>query len=294
VSQGQGASTEAKERGIAHAISVSMRIASKMSFPFWYVDMNCGSGWNEKVGCIGSPLAFLDVAMEQGKAYRAFFCDIAEPLVVNLAGKFSRRTSANAYCMAGDNAGLLPVVEEVIRQSGENPKFVWGAVLVDPNSYRTQWPIDQVIAFAAKHPRIDLILNLNLRSYWRESALQRTGAKGWEHQRIPLPSDWAGLMNRAHGVVRAPSVTSGDRFILMTLRNIPAGSSLPMGFYDIHSSTGRDILQRADLGSRYLSSLPQLQRLFEAPDFPGCQGGGNGQGQLPLPVRSPGNGSPSP
>jgi len=82
--QGQsGIVTEAKERGLSLTFQSNLwvfrRLKSRFSnskFKYFHFDLNCGSGWNDDVDCIGSPIAFVDSASAVGvESYYVGFCD---------------------------------------------------------------------------------------------------------------------------------------------------------------------------------------------------------------------------
>ena len=65
--QGQAAfTTEAKQIGLSYAwrqnLSAHARNARGKGYPYYHLDLNCGSGVNEIAGCAGSPLTFLSSA----------------------------------------------------------------------------------------------------------------------------------------------------------------------------------------------------------------------------------------
>lgn len=66
--QGQSAfATEIKQRGLMAAFAINLAIFQRQygnnpRARYLHVDLNAGSGFNDKVGCIGSPLAFLAAA----------------------------------------------------------------------------------------------------------------------------------------------------------------------------------------------------------------------------------------
>src|SRR5215472_10614535 len=84
--QGQGGGTLDKERKIGSAEALGMTVANglakratwRQTKPYFHLDLNAGSGWNEIAGCPGSPLVFLELAQQKLTALPiyAWFCDI--------------------------------------------------------------------------------------------------------------------------------------------------------------------------------------------------------------------------
>jgi len=271
MTQGQGSQTEQKERGIGVASAVSLRLSNASQcrhFPFWHVDLNSGCGINAQVGCDGSPLVFFANVDKSPRPFHAFFVDKVEGAILELSERLKHRPTA--YCFHADNSEILPVVKRMMEQHRENPRYVFGSVIVDPNGYDTDWPIDKLRDFAHEHPRMDIILNLSLRSFSLQNGHKVQGSKGWANRRLIRPSEWPSFLGRQHGVVREPS-PGGHRFLLMCLRSMPAGASRPMGMWDIHSSKGREVFQNADNKPGLApNATPQLPGLFEAPCFSSC------------------------
>ena len=63
--QGNNLGTFRKEASFAEAIRFSLGISKAkkcVEYPYWHLDTNSGSGWNEKSKCEGSPIAFIEEA----------------------------------------------------------------------------------------------------------------------------------------------------------------------------------------------------------------------------------------
>src|SRR5262245_32058669 len=89
-------------------LSVS-RGGRAIGYPYWHVDLNCGSGHNEKADCDGSPITFLRCAVKGRRRVKAFFFDVDRGAVLAL----SRRVEpfrdllpegSFVWCGEGDNA----------------------------------------------------------------------------------------------------------------------------------------------------------------------------------------------
>ena len=126
MSHGNGHWTGRKERGFHVSIWVSLQISmSQLSFPFWYADLNAGSGWNEVRGCEGSPLVFLKCVREFGRSYHAFFCDHNAEALEQLHQRIAALPpdSLGTIQIAHmDNANFLPLFAQRIREK-ENSRW---------------------------------------------------------------------------------------------------------------------------------------------------------------------------
>jgi hypothetical protein len=243
--QGQSVATLDKERCIASALSIGMKIANRAysgrGYRYWHLDCNSGSGWNDDVDVPGSPLVFHRAADEYltGMKREAFFCDIDFDRLKILKNRISNQCSS--YCLPGDNEEAIQVFAERIRSS-DNPRYAAGSVIVDPNGY---WyrnsrgegpPVNALTEFSKEFERIDIILNLNATAYKRQ-----VGA-GFE---MIAPRDVLFSLNRSHWLVRR-TICRGSDFLLAVGRNLKTGSHPALGFHHIDSDEGRFIMLKAE------------------------------------------------
>jgi hypothetical protein len=243
VRQGQGISTIDKERRIAAALTVSMRIANakfgSKGYRFWYMDANCGSGYNHQVNVPGSPLVFWNIKQECLTAMDpvAHFCDRDTVAIDQLRNRFAQHPeTAGSTLLNCDNEDALYVFAENIMRS-ENQKYAVGAALFDPNGYFWRSatgvgvPTRALEWFPREFPRIDIILNLNMRTFH----LQR----GAGHA-VMAPVAVLGSLNRAHWLVARAG--GQNRHLLAVGRNMPVRDHKALGFYHHLSKEGLRIL----------------------------------------------------
>lgn len=277
LTQGQSLATIDKERRIAAAISVGMRIASVPKFRgkgyrFWHFDANCGSGWNQRVNVPGSPLVFWHVAKTclVGLEASPFFCDIDQASMRELQNRLSTNPNAAAksWLLPYDNQEALEVFAEMIRRS-ERSQFAVGSILVDPNTYyyRDQngrgAPVDALKWFTREFPRIDVILNLNIRDY----QLQKS-----HHREMLPPRELLASLSKEHWLI-ARAYVGHARFVLAVGRNKFAGDHRALGFHHLESPVAQLILSVAE-GKRQ-HELPELSRISAASGVPGGSRGGD-------------------
>jgi hypothetical protein len=252
--KGQGQSVEAtidKERCLGSALTIGMKIAnakfSGRGFTYWHFDANAGCGHNDIVDVPGSPVAFHAVADAclNGMNRRAFFCDLNRAALSELSSRLSKSWASKSYLLPGDNEDGLDLFAEYIRQSGERSQYVVGSIIVDPNGY---WyrnakgegpPIASLIRFAAEFPRIDIILNLNVRTY----RLQRSNG----HHVAP-PRDVLATLGKSNWLVRLTHHGSSNDWLLAVGRNIETGDHRKLGFYKLNSLEGHDVMLTAEGG----------------------------------------------
>lgn len=237
--QGQSISTIDKERRIGAALSVGMRIANARfggkRYPFWFLDANCGTGHNAEVNVRGSPLVFWDVSRMCLPLMLpvAHFCDHNADAISQLKRRFAHMADASdATVWHCDNGIALRAFANRIQQQ-ENPQFAIGSVLFDPNGYfwHTQVPVGELEWFTTQFPRIDIILNLNIRTYH----LQR----GAGHAVLP-PAEVLASLHRSNWLVARAG--GQNRHLLAVGRNIPTGDHKALGFYKAESEIGQRML----------------------------------------------------
>jgi hypothetical protein len=249
--QGQSDATFDKERRIASALAIGMKIVNATAkrigrnFKFWHFDANSGSGWNKEVDVAGSPVVFHKMAdlhltnIER----KAFFCDIDEASLKKLKTIIDRdeQYAKTSFLIPGDNEEVLQVFARMVRRA-ENPQYALGCVLVDPNGY---WyrnakgigaPVSSLLEFSQEFPRIDIVLNLNTRTY----KLQKSQG----HNVLP-PQDVFSSLRKSCWLVGRTQY-SGSEFILAVGRNTSTGSHAAIGMYKLESEEGRFILQMAE------------------------------------------------
>lgn len=246
--QGQSLATIDKERCIGSALSLGMQVAaSKLSrYTFWHFDANSGCGWNDKVDVAGSPLVFWALADQRmpHMDVRAFFADWHRPSMDSLLERLKPmgRAEARSYLLPGDNAEGIEVFAEAIRQSGDRPQFAVGSLIVDPNGYfyRNQKgegaPVEQVLAFAREFPRIDIILNLNVRTY----RLQKS-----QGHALLMPREIFAALDKKHWLVRRTHC-GRDEFMLAIGRNFPTGEHKGLGMHGLSTEAGQHVISLAE------------------------------------------------
>lgn len=259
---GQGQSqdaTEHKERGIIAACSVSLRIfAAKFRaspYRYFHFDINAGTGWNDEVNCIGSPVAFVRAAASQGiDRFNGHFCDIDADACRALLANSEVGADERCIVFHGDNRGLVPAIPDLIRAVRENPRYAIGTVLVDPNGCDV--PIAELAELNRIAPRLDFIVNWNATAFKRnrmanggvdlETAIKRLGKKHW--------------------LIRKP--ISAHQFALLVGRNMKVGEHRALGFYDLATDLGRSIFERLNYTKSEIAarSTPHPELFSEVQD----------------------------
>jgi len=246
MSQGQGLSTRRKEERFRAVFALSLGVSKAVSFAkYWHIDLNAGSGWNEECDCPGSPVVFLEVAEEMGRSFQAFFCDSNVDYLKELQGRvygwIERFDEAGIEIMPGDNGEALATITQRIRDEDPRPELAIGTCVCDPNGPKNGFPGKALEAFAADFPRIDLVLNVNVR-VWRAAVGAREKAiKGFE--------DWMDLgdaisrFNKKLWMVSNPPRVQGDCFSIFYGTNANIKETSFQGFHSLRSREGQQILR---------------------------------------------------
>jgi hypothetical protein len=263
-------------------------------YKFWLYDGNCGSGTNEDVQVIGSPLAVhlaADEACLPESRRSFFFCDRKNDRLEQLRDLFTHgypRLNACSYLLAGDNEGALEQFAEAIVMSGEKPRYAIGLVIIDPNGwfYRNSRtgegpPIRPLADFFKRFERIDVLLNLNYRIY---KMLKKNGAV------VDGPEAVLKGLNKRFWLVGKIDV-GNSRFFVAVGRNTPTGDHRAEGMYDWRSAEARQIFQEIE-ERRQDGALPIISGVSEASRLSRGSNGSTSPGQGTLPLREAGNRSP--
>jgi hypothetical protein len=248
MSQGQGPSTPRKQQGLRMAFRQGLLITKNFQRPYWHIDMHAGSGINDKAGCPGSPLVFLEEAKRVGRPFHAYFCEndpvLFRRLSDNLRFAVEGTDQSSVCCSSLDNAHALRLFAERIA-SEDDPKTAAGTLLLDPNGFsRRSVPLDALKDFFSRFRRIDAVLNLNISLFSKVD-----GCRG--HPTIRGFDDWPHLSDvcglgpfKTHWLVRNPSRGGrGDRFALFLGRNTDRGMARFADFVPLDSERGQLIVR---------------------------------------------------
>lgn len=298
--QGQGVGTQRKQELFYHANAVGMRIVAKhpklSRYPFWLFDGNCGSGWNDEVNVIGSPITAHLAADYVGLTVdrrRFHFCDRDRESMLRLQARLANDPAweAASYLSIGDNEEGLELFAQCITAQ-EKSAYALGAVIIDPNGwfYRNANsdgpPTEGLRLFARRFPRIDVVLNLNVRTYQL--------CKGQSID-VPSPIDVLRSLTRQHWLVGWIKM-GNSRFLVAVGRNLETGDHRKVGLHHLDSEEGRVIMSFAEGGRQGdLLDAPPITALsnISGVSSPSCVSGGAGSGLGAsagiVPLRRPGD-----
>ena len=243
--QGQGDGTVDKVRKLAPMLAMGMVVANarfgSKGYRYFHLDTNSGSGWNDEVDVPGSPLVFHYIADGCLTKMRrvAFFCEKNQQAAAELVSRLTATGYLETSCIfCGDNRGILQIFAHRIRAS-ERSEYAVGSVLIDPNGYcyRNREgegvpPLDKITEFTSEFRRIDLLLNLNMRTY----LLQRS-----QGHDVLAPADLFKRLGKEYWLV-SQTVIGQARFLRAVGRNFRTDGYQALGFYHADSEMGERIL----------------------------------------------------
>lgn len=160
--QGQSDYTVAKQDDLRQILSLLVSV-HKEHGRVTLIDLNAGSGFNDAVGCPGSPLIMLNEAVRLKASTDIHAVEIRkgsarqlrERLAAALAGVDSQVT---ARVWHGNHSECS---EEIVKLLGSRRgKWVRGVVYADPNGV-SDFPGQALERFAQEFPRLDLLINIS-------------------------------------------------------------------------------------------------------------------------------------
>ncbi len=201
MTQGQSGATRFKEERFAPIFAQSLLIskaASVARFPYYHVDLHAGAGFNHQAQVWGSPLNFLSAVQRHRRDnFYAFFVDKDPSAIRQLIARDEiEANSARVFLFQSDNDEVLSVVHEFIAARERNPHFAMGSIVIDPNGYHEGVPWRSLRTFCQAHPRFDVILNLNIRSFRLERACILALRPGFEQKQVRPISSFAEWFSR--------------------------------------------------------------------------------------------------
>ncbi len=247
--QGQSDTTEKKERDLETVFVLqniyfnrfkSKNPSQRNKFPYFHFDCHAGSGINEDVGVIGSPLLFREIAIQQGAKFIMVAIEKNEERGLLLANRL--KLFPNCFVQIGDNKELVESIPSIIRRFGDNPSFAFGSVLIDPNSPKDlnepSIPWDGLRELGRVCPKVDVVFN------FPGTAMKRIRCTfGTENRYFVDLDKLPNRLRKKHLLIREP--IGRTHFTLVVGRNYDYGDWKNRGFYDWNSREGKRLRRKA-------------------------------------------------
>jgi hypothetical protein len=232
--QGQSdLATEAKQRGLYYAFELGAAVIRKNASwvkPYLHFDINAGSGYNEIIGCDGSPITFTRVFHDLPH-FRATFIDCDAEQISTLSKRPLIRDDPRCRLHHGDNA-------EFLRTLQINGTWQFGTILSDPNG--SDIPIEELIYTSRRYHQIDHIYHWN-------STITKRLKYGIKPSQIVL-SDIPKLILKKFWLIREP--IGPHQFAMLIGRNYRGNDWRSGGFYHLDSSQGEAIMDRCSRSNK--------------------------------------------
>jgi hypothetical protein len=218
--QGQSdLATERKQRGLYYALNVNAMVIRKHSWakPYLHFDLNAGNGYNEKAGCVGSPITFMKTFVGLSN-FRAFFIDCDEEQL-------------RCTLHHGDNAAFLRALQI-------DGHWQFGTILSDPNG--SDIPVDELAFVSRIYPQIDHIF------HWNSTVTKRL-RYGIKPDQLVL-SDIPKLIRKKAWLIRDP--VGPHQFAMLIGRNYRGNDWPSGGFFHLDSPRGEEIMDRCSRSNK--------------------------------------------
>lgn len=262
-SAGYSAVTPIKLAHLQYIIGTWFRLTSGPKFRYaprahrelLYWDLNSGPGFVN--GERGSPLVFLDEARKCGEPFRAWFHErdagACESLRYAIGGGWSDRVAV----IPGDHRTTVPAI--LATAARYIPRRAYGIAFADPNG-RDDLPIAPLRAIGERFPKVDFVVNLSAMAWKRIRSVGKPGRF--------LSDDLAQIPKQFTLIRRPVGPWQFAMFLFTNYRDAPSLKKL--GFYDIGSRAGQEILRTLDLLPReyYQSPLFDLEPLRRTRPMP--------------------------
>ena len=238
--QGQGDTTEWKQRGLGSAFFIGLKVAAEKlpASTYFHFDLNAGCGFNHEACCIGSPVAFFKSVEESGhKKVVAHFVDKDRSSLEQLQTLIPAGTLHHTH-----NKDFVSSIPSLVGHD----RFAVGSILCDPNG--ADVPFDELAAVLKDYKRLDLIIN------WNSTIYKRCNASPL-HSTYPQLQELPELFNKQYCHIRSP--LPGDRhgFTLFVGRNFKTDGHRKLGFYSMDADQGEQIAHRLDTTAAQRKSM---------------------------------------
>lgn len=236
--QGQGSGTPDKQRVLSSFLTTNLNIAKHKADRYVHAELNAGSGYNDQIGVVGSPIIALDRMQHVfGMFYpwKLLCFEHDKSRAEKLEAMMPLANKVEVHRISNEDA--FPILEREFEQPG----FILGLIYADPNGYSKGIPWELLRRFAEKHPRIDLAFSLCLRQLVMEQAC---GKRNWPPERIPMsPRELPAFFGRRYGWVTKIQ-RSRYRRILLLIRNIELERGhKQLGIHRLSDPEGNAILE---------------------------------------------------
>lgn len=248
--QGQSQSTIIKQASLESAIKSLMfpyrEIQQRFNCPIVMAETNSGTGHNDHVDIVGSPILFKDAAEKMGVSVVRFLCDLNSKSLETLKCRMGEDSNTHYYPMDNHKfASILPL--EVMEKAGiSNLDYARGIVYVDPNGITKGFPMESLIEMSSMMPGVDIAIN-----YPATTSKRCKGAFNGS-DKYHLVSSIIKRFGKKRGIIREPhGENQWTLFLLTNYANFKLSKQMKLhGFRDIDSDAGKQIIARCDLNKK--------------------------------------------
>ncbi|GEM_PF-1876460 len=259
--QGQGKHTEEKQYGLSKVLgqwlSIINRIKTKAENGEYsssmceiaqrdilYADINAGSGWNQEVNCIGSPLLYLEESKKYDFGQKIHFIEANADSLTKLGERVWEDYPEFVDLVELWNGNHSEILPGIIQKTGKR----YGLIYHDPNGLPS-FDLLRSISQYSDFRFVDILIRISGTNYKRiRNGLDAFGSKTgrpelvgkYPNLKIQLKS-----INKKQWIIRDivdPDPSQWTFLLGINWTDYPSWES--QGFYKIDSSKGAAILNR--------------------------------------------------
>jgi len=265
--QGQSVQTMDKERQLAAIFCMNLNIV-RYACPseiYTHIDLNSGSGWNDEFDVPGSPIAFITVAESMLDKWQAYFFEWNPAAAAQLREAIGHHPRCQV--IEADNAMFLEFARKRLKTRSI------GSILCDPNGYlyRTRTngkapigsgaPVAELVEFFKEYRRMDLIANINMRTYDLQKKAREKGVVGPDsYSGFYRLQEFLEVFSKRDGLITKGASNGHSTFVRIVLRNLPTDGYRKWGWYRWQSPEARRIFEYYD-GDRKAAAKLQMSLL---------------------------------
>lgn len=248
--QGQSKSTIIKQASLESAIKALMfpyrEIQQRFDCPIVIAETNSGTGHNEHVDIVGSPVLFKVAAQERGIQAVRFLCDLNSKSLETLRARMGEDENTHYYPMDNRKFTSILPLEVIEKAEISNLSYARGIVYVDPNDITKGFPLEALVEMSHVMPGIDIAIN-----YPATTSKRCKGAFN-DSDKYHLVSAIIKKFGKKRGIIREPhGCNQWTLFLLTNYADFKLSRQMKQhGFRDIESDSGKQIIARCDLNKK--------------------------------------------
>lgn len=203
---------------------------------YHYVELNAGPGLVDRYP--GSPLTFVENALEEGEEWNAYLCERNPKSAQRLGAELSTYGPVvleRAAVYPDDHRLVVSAIITQIQARSPGQK-AFGLIFADPNGTRLDEEIESIQKLSAAHPRLDVLLYVSATSVKRNR-------KGFGYSSL---DERLAAIGKKYALIREPHTEQQWTFALLTdWKDYPDWKK--RAFHNTNTRAGAAILEKLNL-----------------------------------------------